>query len=79
MKLKPNLDVSTFSIHHAGAIIVNWQRSFTDRLYNHPLNNNQQRKNLEISIRKKNFNIANNYNDLVIFFLVFFFNKKNVI
>lgn len=75
--MKPNLDVSTFSVNHAGAIIVNWQRSFTDRLYSHPLNNNQQRKNLEISIHESNLKtFTGKKNGLVSFLNVFFVNYK---
>lgn len=60
------MDVSTFSVSHAGAIIVNWQRSFTDRLYSHPLNNNKHRKNLEIAIRRNNMKIATGKNNTLV-------------
>lgn len=47
--MKPNLDTVHFTVGHAGAIIASWQRNFTDRLYNHPLNNRQMLKHELIS------------------------------
>ncbi|KAI1720235.1 patched family domain-containing protein [Ditylenchus destructor] len=36
--IKPALDVNAFSPAHAGAIVQKWQREFTSRIYDHPLN-----------------------------------------
>ncbi|KAI1727848.1 patched family domain-containing protein [Ditylenchus destructor] len=36
--IKPALDVNAFTPAHAGAIVQRWQREFTSRIYDHPLN-----------------------------------------